>query len=101
MSESGRPSLGTRVRATLRGERAAEALETMRRAGTAVYGELAEAEKSRAALVAEAGDVWTATPAVGGHLLATWNAFVLQPSERHCWTPTMRRIRAPSATSRQ
>lgn len=78
MVEVGQPSLGTRVRAALRGERRADALETMRRAGAAIYSELAEAEKARTALLAEAGDVWTAIPAVGGHLLATWNAFVLQ-----------------------
>jgi hypothetical protein len=78
MSEVDRPGIGTRVRAALRGERGAEALEAMRRAGAAVYTELAEAEQVRADLVVGGEDVWTASPAVGGHLLATWNAFVLQ-----------------------
>jgi len=78
MSELDRPGVGTRVRAALRGERRAEALEAVRRAGTAAYAELAEAEQSRAELLVGGEDVWTASPAVGGHLLATWNAFVLQ-----------------------
>jgi hypothetical protein len=78
MSDVDRPGIGTRVRAALRGERRAEALEAMRRAGAAVYAELAEAEQARAELVVGGEDVWTASPAVGGHLLATWNAFVLQ-----------------------
>jgi hypothetical protein len=78
MSGAARPNVGTRVRAVLRGERRADALETMRRAGASVYGELAEAEKARATLMIDQKNVWTAEPAVGGHLLATWNAFVLQ-----------------------
>jgi hypothetical protein len=78
MSEVDRPGIGTRVRAALRGERRAEALEAMRRAGTAVHAELAAAEQARAELVVGGDDVWTAAPAVGGQLLATWNAFVLQ-----------------------
>ena len=78
MSDVDRPGIGTRVRAALRGERRSEALEAKRRAGAAVYTELAETEQVRAELVVGGEDVWTASPAVGGHLLATWNAFVLQ-----------------------
>ena len=81
MSEpGGHWGLGTRFRAAIRGEQSAQALETMRRAGVSIYGEFAEAETARTNLAAGAdgGDVWTATAAVGGHLLASWNAFVLQ-----------------------
>jgi hypothetical protein len=72
------PSLATRFRALLRGERDAAALEAMRGAGTSVFAELAEAEKTRTQMVAEGRDPWTAAPSVSGHLVATWNAFVLQ-----------------------
>ena len=78
MNESARPSLATRFRAKLRGERDAEALEAMRGAGTVVYSELTEAEKTRAELLAADQDLWSAPPSLGGHFLATWNAFVLQ-----------------------
>ncbi len=78
MSEPNQPSLATRFRAMLRGERNAEALEAMRRAGAIVYAELTEAEKTRTELLTAGQDLWTAPPALGGHLLATWNAFVLQ-----------------------
>jgi hypothetical protein len=78
MSDVDRPGIGTRVRAALRGERRAEALEAMRAAGGAVYGELAEAERARADLLVTGGDPWAPPPAVAGHLVATWNAFVLQ-----------------------
>lgn len=78
MSEPTKPSLATRFRAMLRGERNAEALEAMRRAGIVVYGELTEAEKTRAELLTGGQDLWSAPRSLGGHLLATWNAFVLQ-----------------------
>jgi hypothetical protein len=78
MADDGEPGFATRMRAALRGERSAAALETLRDAGTAVYGELAAAEETRSGLLLGGVDMWTATPSVSGHLLATWNAFVLQ-----------------------
>src|SRR6266540_1572647 len=78
MSQPTQPSLATRFRAMLRGERNAEALEAMRHAGVVVYAELTEAEKTRAELLAAGQDLWSAPASLGGHLLATWNAFVLQ-----------------------
>jgi hypothetical protein len=78
MSDNGHLGIGARVRAALRGERRADALDALRRAGVVIYGELAEAEEARAALVAAGGDVWTMTSSMSGHMIATWNAFVLQ-----------------------
>jgi hypothetical protein len=72
------PGIATRVRARLRGERTAAALEGLRAAGGGVYAELVEAEQDRAQLLAEGRDLWDAPRAAGGHLVATWNAFVLQ-----------------------
>src|SRR5215218_8627598 len=66
MADDGEPGFATRVRAALRGERSAAALETLRQAGAAVYGELAEAEESRSRLVVDGGDMWTAGTAMSG-----------------------------------
>jgi hypothetical protein len=43
-----------------------------------VYEELTATERRCAQLLADGADLWTASASVGGHLLATWNAFVLQ-----------------------
>ena len=78
MSDPLHPGVVTRVRAALRGERSAGALEQLRAAGSGVYETLAETERVRAQLVADGQDLWDASPAVGGYLVAAWNAFVLQ-----------------------
>lgn len=78
MIDPDNPSLATRFRAMLRRERDASALEAMRHAGGSIYAELTEVEKTRAQMLVDGHDLWTASPALGGHLLATWNAFVLQ-----------------------
>jgi hypothetical protein len=62
----------------LRGERNASDLEALQTAGVGIYQELGRAEQERAQLVATERDLWTAPPSLGAHLLATWNAFVLQ-----------------------
>lgn len=72
-----RPSVWTRLNATLRGEVSATTLEAYRRAGLAVYADLDTAETLRAELVTADG-VWGATPAQQAQLLCTWNAFVAQ-----------------------
>jgi len=72
------PTIATRMRAKLRGECSAAELEALRAAGAGVFEELARAEQERARLVADGLDLWHAPPAVSGHLVATWNAFVLQ-----------------------
>jgi hypothetical protein len=78
MSDDGHLGIGARVRAALRGGRRAGALDALRRAGVVIYGELAEAEEARAALLAAGGDVWTMSSSMSGHMIATWNAFALQ-----------------------
>ena len=78
MSDPLHPGIATRVRAALRGERSAAALEALRAGGVGVYQVLGETEQVRAQLVADGRDLWDASPAVGGYLAAAWNAFVLQ-----------------------
>jgi hypothetical protein len=78
MSDPLHPGISTRVRAALRGERNAADLEALRAAGAGVYEELGRAEQDRARLAVEGLDLWTAPDGVSGHLVATWNAFVLQ-----------------------
>jgi hypothetical protein len=78
MTDPLHPGITTRVRAALRGERSAAALEGLRAAGAGVYQTLEETERVRAQLVADGHDLWDASPAVGGYLVAAWNAFVLQ-----------------------
>jgi hypothetical protein len=43
-----------------------------------VYQALGEAEQARTQMLADGQDLWTVPRSVGGHLVATWNAFVLQ-----------------------
>jgi hypothetical protein len=50
----------------------------LRAAGAGVYQTLSETERVRSQLVADGRDLWDAPPAVGGYLVAAWNAFVLQ-----------------------
>ena len=78
MNDPLHPGLTTRVRAALRGERDAKALEALRAAGGGVYQELYEAEQDRTRLVSDGQSLWSAPRAAGGHLAATWNGFVLQ-----------------------
>jgi hypothetical protein len=62
----------------MRGERSASDLEALRVAGLGVYQALSDAEQARVQMLATGQDLWSAPRAVGGHLLATWNAYVLQ-----------------------
>lgn len=78
MTDPLRPGLVTRVRAALRGERDAAGLEALRGAGVVVFEELARAERARSELAAAGLSLWDAEPTVAGHLVAVWNAFVLQ-----------------------
>lgn len=72
------PSLMTRLTSALRGEVSAATVEAFRRAGSAVYDDLAMAEQSRRSIVLSGTDLWSTTPGQGSQLLATWNAFALQ-----------------------
>ncbi len=78
MADPRNPGLPTRVRARIRGERSAAALEALRTAGAGVYQALAEAEQARTELLLSGRDLWDAPQALAGRLVATWNAFVLQ-----------------------
>ncbi len=72
------PTIMTRLRALVAGERDAATVEALRAAGSAVYSTLATAETRRAALCADGQDPWTAPAHLGGYLAAAWNAFVCQ-----------------------
>ncbi|RSM45302.1 hypothetical protein DMB66_51295 [Actinoplanes sp. ATCC 53533] len=72
------PTLLTKMRATLAGERDTVLLEALRGAGRAAFDELMAAEKLRDELTAGGTTVWDAPAAVASQLLAAWNAFVLQ-----------------------
>jgi len=72
------PGIATRVRARLRGERTAQALEGLRAASAGVYLELGQAEQVRAQLPVDGHHLWDCPSGVTGHLVASWNAFVLQ-----------------------
>ena len=74
MADPLRPTLMTKMRAALGGERDAAFLEALRAAGRVAYDELILAEKARAT----GPSPWSVSPAVASHNLATWNAFVLQ-----------------------
>lgn len=63
----------TRVRAALKGEVDASALEAYRHAGAAVFAKLEAAEQLRPGV-----DAWAPSPAQASQLLATWNAYCLQ-----------------------
>src|SRR5689334_5941438 len=73
-----RPTLMTRMRAKMSHERDATVLEVMRRAGRVAYDERMEADRIRAELTASGVSPWDAPVNVGGQLLATWNAYVLE-----------------------
>ena len=73
-----RPGIATRVRARLRGERTAEALEGLRAASVGVAIELGRAEEVRARLPVDGQSVWDCPRGVSSYLVASWNAFVLQ-----------------------
>lgn len=72
------PTLMTRLRARIGGERDASVLEVVRQAGRAAYGERMQADRARAELIAAGISPWDAPVAVGSQLLASWNAVVLQ-----------------------
>jgi hypothetical protein len=78
MPDPMRPSLMTKMRASLAGERDAVVLETLRTAGKAAYDELLAADRAREQLIAGGGSQWDAPPATGSLLLAAWNAYTLQ-----------------------
>lgn len=78
MSDPLKPTLMTKMRASLSGERDAALLEALRAAGRVAYDELMAAEKVRAELTAAGSSLWDAPAAVSSQLLAAWNAFVLQ-----------------------
>jgi hypothetical protein len=78
MADPMNPTLMTKMRATLGGERDAALLEALRTAGRVAYDELIAAEKVREQLSADGSSPWGAPPAASSQLLAAWNAFVLQ-----------------------
>lgn len=77
------PTLLTRVRAAVRGERDAAPLAAMRLASSAVYEELVFAERQIDTLLDAAGDAWRPGVAAASHQLATWVGFVLQTAGEH------------------
>ncbi|GAB1639880.1 hypothetical protein [Krasilnikovia sp. MM14-A1259] len=78
MADPLRPTLMTKMRASLGGERDAALLEAMRAAGRVAYGELMAAEKVRSEMAATGSSLWAAPASAGSQNLAAWNAFVLQ-----------------------
>lgn len=68
----------SRLRARLKGEESAEALEAYRRAGGSVYELLARAEGRRADLRLAGKGPWTADRGTQAFLALSWNAFALQ-----------------------
>ena len=64
--------------AILKGEKNAEVLEAMRRAGGHVYVELGTAEEIRKEFSTRDGGLWNASVGVSSYLLSVWNAFALQ-----------------------
>ncbi|GAA4253250.1 hypothetical protein GCM10022255_053350 [Dactylosporangium darangshiense] len=73
-----RPSLMTKMRASLAKERDAVVLEALRAAGKVAYDELMAADRAREQLAADSMSLWDAPPATGSLLLAAWNAYMLQ-----------------------
>lgn len=78
MADPLKPTLMTRMRATLGGERDAGFLEALRAAGGVAYDELIAADRARDQLAASGISVWDAPPAVGSQMLTAWNGYVLQ-----------------------
>ncbi len=72
------PTLMTRLRAKIGGQRDAAVLEVMRRAGKAAYDERLRADQVRAELTASGVSPWNVPVGTSSQLLAAWNAFVLQ-----------------------
>jgi hypothetical protein len=77
------PGLLTRMRAAMQGERDAAPLAAVRRANSAVYLELAHAERQFDALLVDGRAVWRPDIADASHQLATWVGFVLQTTGEH------------------
>ncbi|WP_433077587.1 hypothetical protein ACQP1P_34930 [Dactylosporangium sp. CA-052675] len=78
MADPMRPSLLTKMRASLAKERDAVVLEALRSAGKAAYDEMMRADRAREQLAADGRTQWDAPPATGSLLLAAWNGFMLQ-----------------------
>src|SRR4051812_42116969 len=78
MADPLRPSVMTKMRATLAGERDAVLLEALRSAGRVSYDELLSADQLRDRIVGGGQTLWAATRAESSQMLAAWNAFVLQ-----------------------
>lgn len=78
MADPLHPTLMTKMRATLAGERDAVLLEALRSAGRGAYEELIAAEKLRDELAAAGTSVWNVPVAAASQLVAAWNAFMLQ-----------------------
>ena len=78
MADPLRPSVMTKMRASLAGERDAVVLEALRSAGRAAYDELLAADQLRDQVVAGAATLWDVTAGQSSQMLAAWNAFVLQ-----------------------
>jgi hypothetical protein len=72
------PTLMTRLRAKIGGQRDAAVLEVMRRAGKAAYDERLKADQVRSELIAAGASPWTVPVGTSSQLVAAWNAFVLQ-----------------------
>lgn len=73
-----RPSVLTKMRATLAGERDAVVLEALRSAGRGSFEELLAADQLRDELIGGTVSLWAATTGQSSQMLAAWNAFVLQ-----------------------
>jgi hypothetical protein len=78
MSDPFHPSVMTKMRATLAGERDAVLLEALRTAGRGCYEELLAADQLRDQILAGAASLWAAPAGQGSQMLAAWNGFVLQ-----------------------
>jgi hypothetical protein len=83
MEDTGAPTLLTRMRAAMRGERQASALAAMRRAGQGIYEELALAERDVDEFLGGQGQAGDRPTAASSHQLATWIGFVLQTIGEH------------------
>jgi len=88
MDATAGPTFLARVRAAMRGERDASALQAMRRAGRGIYEELVLAERDIDGLLAGEGQAGEGqaedrSPATSSHQVATWVGFVLQTIGEH------------------
>jgi len=75
------PTLMTRLRAKIGGQRDAAVLEVMRRAGKAAYDERLNADQVRSELIAAGTSPWSVPVGTSSQLVAAWNAFVWPASD--------------------